>query len=55
MQQFLTSLLPLIEWMQHYAIVGAVAVFVLMSWSLFRPSRRKELEEQGKIPLDDEP
>lgn len=32
-----------------------VAIFVLIVWRVYKPSRKREMEEYGQIPLEEEP
>lgn len=48
---WLLSILPLLE---HYSIVVMMLLFIALVARAYWPSRRAELEAQGRIPLQDD-
>ena len=50
----MSTILAFAEWLRHYMIAAMVAVFVLTFLSLYWPGRRDQVEQPGRIPLEDE-
>lgn len=50
----MSMLLPVVDWLRHYMIAAMVIVFVLTALSLYWPGRRGEVEQPGRIPLEDD-
>jgi cbb3-type cytochrome oxidase subunit 3 len=48
------TLLAFGEWLHQYTLVAMVAVFVLTFLSLYWPGRRDQVEQPGRIPLEDD-
>lgn len=48
------ELMPIIQWMQHHSIVLMMAVFVLIVVTTYWPGRKRSMERNGQIPLQDE-
>ena len=48
------AIVSLAAWVQHYGIVGMVAVFILIFAAAYWPGRRESIEQHGKIILGDD-
>jgi cbb3-type cytochrome oxidase subunit 3 len=44
----------LMQWLVQYSIVPVLLVFVLVVVSTYLPGRKREMERNARIPLDDE-
>jgi len=44
----------LMQWLVQYSIVPVLLVFVLVVVSAYLPGRKREMERNARIPLDDE-
>jgi cbb3-type cytochrome oxidase subunit 3 len=44
----------IMQWAEHHVILLMFAVFLLILITTYLPSRRKEMEHAGRIPLDDD-
>ena len=44
----------IMQWLEHYSVVIMMAVFVLIVLSTYWPTRKKQIEQQGRIPLEDD-
>jgi cbb3-type cytochrome oxidase subunit 3 len=42
------------QWLEHYSVVLMVVVFVGIVVSTYWPTRKSKIEQQGRIPLEDE-
>jgi cbb3-type cytochrome oxidase subunit 3 len=47
-------LLAVMHWLQQYYIVPMMVVFILIVARIYWPGRRKAIERQGRIPLEDD-
>jgi len=43
-----------IIWLQHNWIVPVFAIFVLIVVTTYWPGRKSEIEQHGRIPLEDD-
>jgi cbb3-type cytochrome oxidase subunit 3 len=50
----MTTLLSLVQWLQHHFVVPVMVVFILMVISVYLPSRKREMESNARIPLADD-
>ncbi len=50
----MSTLLPLVHWLEHYSVVIMILVFVVIVVSTYWPSRKDEFEQQGRIPFKDD-
>ncbi len=41
-------------WLEHYSVVLMVVVFVGIVASTYWPGRKSKIEQQGRIPLEDD-
>lgn len=46
--------MSILQWLQHYWVVIMTVVFVLIVVSTYWPSRKKKIEKQARIPLEDD-
>jgi cbb3-type cytochrome oxidase subunit 3 len=46
--------MSILQWIEHYLVVFMTVVFVLIVVSTYWPGRRKKIEQQGRIPLEDD-
>ncbi len=46
--------MSILQWLEHYSVVGMTVVFLLIVVSTYWPSRKTEIEQQGRIPLEDD-
>jgi cbb3-type cytochrome oxidase subunit 3 len=46
--------MSMVQWLEHYSVVIMTVVFVLIVVSTYWPSRKKKIEQQGRIPLEDD-
>ncbi len=46
--------MSILQWLEHYSVVIMTAVFVLIVVSTYWPSRKNEIEQQGRIPFEDD-
>jgi cbb3-type cytochrome oxidase subunit 3 len=42
------------QWLEHYLVVIMTLVFVGIVVSTYRPGRKGEIEQQGRIPFEDD-
>ena len=42
------------HWLEHYSVVLMVLVFLGIVASTYWPGRRSKIEQQGRIPLEDD-
>lgn len=47
-------MMAIIQWLQHWSTLAMFAVFAVIVAVTFWSSRKQTLEQQGRIPLDDE-
>ena len=47
-------MMGLIMWIQHNWIVPVFAIFVLIVVTTYWPGRKSEIEQHGRIPLEDD-
>jgi cbb3-type cytochrome oxidase subunit 3 len=50
----MSTLIAFANWLHHYTIAAMVGVFVLTFLSLYWPGRRDQVEQPGRIPLEDD-
>ena len=50
----MSTFLAVTSWLHHYTIAAMVAVFVLTFLSLYWPGRKDQVEQPGRIPLEDD-
>jgi cbb3-type cytochrome oxidase subunit 3 len=48
------DIIAAIQWLGQYSVVPVTAVFVLMVVATYWPGRRREMERNARIPLDDD-
>jgi cbb3-type cytochrome oxidase subunit 3 len=46
--------MSVIQWLGHYSVVPMTLVFVLIVVATYWPSRKTEIEQQGRIPFKDD-
>ncbi|PPQ27311.1 cbb3-type cytochrome c oxidase subunit 3 [Rhodopila globiformis] len=46
--------MSILQWLGHYSVVPMTLVFVLIVAATYWPSRKRKVEEQGKIPFKDD-
>jgi cbb3-type cytochrome oxidase subunit 3 len=46
--------MSILQWLGHYSVVWMVVVFLGIVVSTYWPSRRSKIEQQGRIPLEDD-
>jgi cbb3-type cytochrome oxidase subunit 3 len=42
------------HWLEHYSVVWMMAVFVAIVAVTYWPGRKKKIEQQGRIPFEDD-
>ena len=47
-------MMQLVMWLQHHWIVPVFAIFVLIVVTTYWPGRKSEIEQHGRIPLEDD-
>ena len=47
-------MMNLIMWLQHNSILAIMLVFLLIVLTTYWPGRRSQMEQHGRIPLEDE-
>jgi cbb3-type cytochrome oxidase subunit 3 len=50
----MSNVISLSSWIEHYSVVGMVAVFVLIFATTYWPGRKSRVEQHGSIPLNDD-
>jgi cbb3-type cytochrome oxidase subunit 3 len=50
----MNTLLLMVHWFEHYSVVIMTLIFVGIVAYYYWPSRKDELEQQGRIPLEDD-
>jgi cbb3-type cytochrome oxidase subunit 3 len=50
----MSMLLVMAHWFEHYSVVIMTLIFILIVSYNYWPSRKDELEQQGRIPLEDD-
>ncbi len=50
----MTALHEAAVWLHPYTLPAMVAVFVLTALSLYWPGRKDQVEQPGRIPLEDD-
>lgn len=48
------QIMPVIQWMQHHAVVAMTALFVLIVLLTYRPGDKSKIERHGHMPLEDD-
>ena len=48
------DVIALVQWLQQYSLVPVLAAFVAVVIATYWPSRRREMERNARIPLDDD-
>ena len=46
--------MSIIQWLEHYSVVLMVVVFLGIVVSTYWPGRKAKIEQQGRIPLEDD-
>ena len=46
--------MSILQWLQHYSVVMMTALFVAIVVTTYWPSRKAKIEQQGRIPLEDD-
>ncbi len=46
--------MSIFSWLEHYSVVLMVVVFVGIVTSTYWPGRKSKIEQQGRIPLEDD-
>jgi cbb3-type cytochrome oxidase subunit 3 len=46
--------MSIVQWLEHYSVVLMAVVFVGIVASTYWPARRSKIEQQGRIPLEDD-
>ena len=49
------NFMSIIEWMERGSVVLMLVVFVSILLTTYWPGRKRGIERDGRIPLDDEP
>ncbi len=47
-------MMSIIMWLQHHSIVLMVAVFTAILVTTYWPGRKSRIEQNGRIPLEDD-
>ena len=42
------------QWLEHYSVVLMVVVFIAIVAATYWPGRKAEIEQQGRIPFEDD-
>jgi len=50
----MSSIMPVIHWLQHHSVVFMFVVFVLLVASVYWPGRRRRFDDDARIPLEDD-
>jgi cbb3-type cytochrome oxidase subunit 3 len=48
------AIMPVIQWLQHNSIVLMFAIFAVILIGTYWPGRKARIEQNGRIPLEDE-
>jgi cbb3-type cytochrome oxidase subunit 3 len=48
------DLMSFLMWLQHNSILLVFSVFVLILLTTYWPGRKSQIEQHGRIPLDDD-
>jgi cbb3-type cytochrome oxidase subunit 3 len=46
--------MSIVHWIEHYSVVGMTVVFIGIAAATYWPGRKSEIEQQGRIPLEDD-
>ncbi|MDE2199783.1 MAG: cbb3-type cytochrome c oxidase subunit 3 [Rhodospirillales bacterium] len=46
--------MPIILWLQHRSVVAMLLVFSLLVMVTYWPGRKRNIEDHGQIPLQDD-
>ena len=46
--------MSILQWLQHYSVVMMTVLFVVIVVATYWPSRKAKIEQQGRIPLEDD-
>jgi cbb3-type cytochrome oxidase subunit 3 len=46
--------MSVILWLQHYSVMVMTVLFVVIVATVYWPSRKAKIEQQGRIPLEDD-
>jgi cbb3-type cytochrome oxidase subunit 3 len=50
----MTLVWSLVIWLEQYGIVAMLSVFLLIFVTTYWPSRKSQIEQLARIPLDDD-
>lgn len=50
----MTAVLQAFQWASHYSVALMTAVFIMIVVATYWPSRRRTIEQQGRIPFKDD-
>ena len=50
----MSTVLAAMQWLERYWIVPMMVVFIAIVMRTYWPSRKSEMERQGRIPLKDD-
>jgi len=48
------EIMPVIQWLQHHAVVAMTALFVVIVVLTYRPRDKSKIERYGSLPLGDD-
>ena len=46
--------MSILHWLEHYSVVLMTIVFVAIVAATYWPGRKASIEQQGRIPLEDD-
>ena len=46
--------MSIVRRIEHYSVVAMAGVFIGIGVTTYRPGRKAKIEQQGRIPLEDE-
>jgi cbb3-type cytochrome oxidase subunit 3 len=46
--------MSVVQWLEHYFVVIMTVVFVAIVVSTYWPGRKTKIEQQGRIPFEDD-
>ena len=46
--------MSVVHWFEHYSVVIMMVIFVAIVVSTYWPGRKTKIEQQGRIPLEDD-
>jgi cbb3-type cytochrome oxidase subunit 3 len=50
----MSMVLPIVHWLEHYSVVIMTLIFIAIVAYTYWPGRKTKIEQQGRIPFEDD-